>query len=218
MKKNRFLSLWAFHNLWLSVTIPTTFIHETAQSESGLAGVGRWSQALKQGVVLKLAQSVVVPCGLNWVERFFCLTVNSASRLPSPPSPLVLLPPSQLHLLLDYMTTQAENTKILQGQDRRGQATELLLNSITLTRNLWTTASLTNTTKCWELVPSRWVSNNVSRFLVALGNKRVNYKMSHVALCFFVAFLPVPRRFLASAGMADHEGPCSLPHLFNLLC
>lgn len=52
--------------LYLSDPILFTTIHEAVQSQ---AREDRgWSPALKQGVVLKLARSVVVPWGLNWLE------------------------------------------------------------------------------------------------------------------------------------------------------
>lgn len=52
--------------------------------------IGRWSLALKQGVVLKLARSVVVPGGLKWVECSPSHTYNSQplafTHLPLAPS------------------------------------------------------------------------------------------------------------------------------------
>lgn len=47
---------------------PSPSFIETGQSPTGKVRPGRWSLALKQGVVLKLASSVVVPWGLNWLE------------------------------------------------------------------------------------------------------------------------------------------------------
>lgn len=47
---------------FLSPFPPLSLMQPTNQNQAKL---GRWSQALKQGVVLKLAQSLVVACGLN---------------------------------------------------------------------------------------------------------------------------------------------------------
>lgn len=71
--------------------------------------LGRRSLALKQGVVLKLARSVTVSCGLNWEERSQTGTYHSLSLFFSPSSycPYQSFPisyPWDLQALVGYHT------------------------------------------------------------------------------------------------------------------
>lgn len=137
--------------------------------------IGRWSLALKQGVVLKLARSVVVPGGLKWVERSQSHTYNSQplafTHLPLAPSLSVT------GRTFSSRWISHKNHRYLRAAGEHHPQKCFACVWVSLDHShlgCWSAGSsglsaacpgcaaafLTNRSECWGLVLSRWVTNN----------------------------------------------------------
>lgn len=139
---------------------------------------GRWSLALKQGVVLKLARFVVVPWGLNWLEWAQSHTYHSwpltFTHL-SPASSLQIFPrwlPVRLSAFVGFLVEVLDIWGQLEATTHRIAFHVPGFHLITLTGVASVGSSgfsaactgcaaafLSNRSECWGLVLSGWVTS-----------------------------------------------------------